>query len=159
MSAAPQAVAINIRPMRPADIMEVHRIEARSYPFPWSIGIFRDCLQAGYLCRVLDTADGLAGYSVVSVAAGEAHILNLCIRQRCRRQQLGNRFLQHVIDEVRQLGVMRAILEVRPSNEAAIGLYQSAGFTRIGSRRDYYPAVTGREDALVLARELGPATG
>lgn len=159
MSAVPQTVAINVRPMRPADLLEVHRIETMAYPFPWSIGIFRDCLHAGYLCRVLDTPEGLAGYSVVSVGGNEAHILNLCIRPQRRRQRLGTSFLQQVTDEAAHRGAACIILEVRPSNLAAQRLYEQAGFERIGVRRAYYPAETGREDAWVLARNLTATAG
>ena len=154
MSAAPETLATNIRPMRRADIVEIGLIEQQTYPFPWSAGIFRDCLQTGYVCRVLDTAEGLAGYAVMSVSAGEAHMLNLCIRPERQRQRLGSWFLQNLIVEATRLRAERMILEVRPSNRAAQRLYEGAGFSRIGIRRGYYPAADGREDALVLARSL-----
>lgn len=154
MSAILQPININIRPMRPADVLTVHQIEQETYPFPWSPGVFKDCLRTGYVCRVLDTADGLSGYAISSVGAGEAHILNLCISPGRRRLQLGTRFLQHLIDEIRQLGLHRIILEVRPSNKAAQRLYLQAGFSDIGTRPGYYPATNGREDAFVLELRL-----
>ena len=154
MSAARETLTSNVRPMRRADIVTIDTIEKETYPFPWSMNIFRDCLQTGYVCRVLDTAQGLAGYAIISVGAGEAHILNLCIRRERRREGLGTLFLDRLMSEISALGVKRVILEVRPSNEAAQRLYEQAGFSRIGTRRGYYPAANGREDALVLARPL-----
>ncbi|MDH3646188.1 MAG: ribosomal protein S18-alanine N-acetyltransferase [Gammaproteobacteria bacterium] len=154
MSVAVESLRVNVRPMRPADVVRVEEIEKATYPFPWSLGIFRDCLQTGYICRVLDTSGGLAGYAVVSVAESEAHILNLCIVPERRQQQLGAAFLQHLLEELAELRVERVILEVRPSNTAAQRLYGRAGFTQLGVRRGYYPAEIGREDALVLARSL-----
>lgn len=142
--------------MRLADLGAVEQIENDTYPFPWSLRIFRDCLQTGYVCRVLDSAEGLAGYAIVSVGAGEAHILNLCICAKRRKQRLGTHFLHEIIKEIQQLGVCRIILEVRPSNTAAQRLYKNAGFADIGTRRDYYPAEKGREDAFVLELSLKP---
>ena len=163
MSAVQETLCVNVRPMRRADVVRVEQIEKESYPFPWSLGIFRDCLRTGYICLVLETADGVAGYAILSVAADEAHILNLCIRPELRRQQLGTLFLGHLIDKIQQLQAKRIILEVRPSNKAAQRLYGQAGFTRLGLRCGYYPSENGREDALVLALVLdqpqpGPAS-
>ncbi len=107
-----------------------------------------------YSESTMETADGLAGYAVSSVAVGEAHILNFCIRPEQQRQHLGTQFLQRLIDEVRSQGAQRIILEVRPSNNAALELYRQAGFTTLGVRRGYYPSENGREDALVLVLAL-----
>ena len=75
------------------DIAEVSDIERRSYDFPWSHGVFRDCLLAGYQCIVLDRDGDVAGYGILSVAAGEAHILNLCIEPAYRSHGYGERML------------------------------------------------------------------
>ena len=157
MSAVPETLSINIRPMRRADIVQIEQIEKETYPFPWGIGIFRDCLYTGYVCRVLDTADGIAGYAILSMGAGEAHILNFCIHPERRRQRLGTLFLEQLTNEIMQLQATRIILEVRQSNDAARELYRRAGFSQIGLRRGYYPAENGREDAMVLSRELNQA--
>lgn len=142
--------------MRLADVIAVSRIERAAYPFPWSAGIFRDCLRAGYLCQVLDTPAGIVGYTVISVAAGEAHLLNLCISPERRREGLASGVLESLIAGLRSRNVSRIILEVRPSNQTAQSLYRKAGFSQIGERRNYYPAESGREDALVLALALEP---
>src|SRR5438067_1345350 len=88
LKASPEAV---IRPMRATDVAEVVDIERSSYQFPWSEGIFRDCLRVGYVCRVVTLSRQLLGYGVMSVGAGEAHILNLCVGQAFGRRRHGSR--------------------------------------------------------------------
>ncbi len=73
-----------VRPMREADVAEVIGIERASYQFPWTEGIFRDCLRVGYQCRVAVQDQMIVGYAVMSMGAGEAHILNLCVREAVR---------------------------------------------------------------------------
>ncbi|WP_187471181.1 ribosomal protein S18-alanine N-acetyltransferase [Luteimonas viscosa] len=145
-----------MRPMRDADLDEVMRIELRAYPFPWTIGIFRDCLRAGYPAWVLEAGPRLIGYGVLSVAADEAHVLNVCVDPDDQGQGHGRRLLRGLERVARGLGVQRVFLEVRPSNPAAIALYHDEGFNEIGRRPRYYPAHEGREDAIVMAKELLP---
>jgi ribosomal-protein-alanine N-acetyltransferase len=140
--------------MRASDLDAVAAIEASTYMFPWSRGIFSDCLMAGYPSFVLDTGGDVVGYAILSVAAAEAHILNLCVAEKSQRRGLGRQLLQHLLQLARSLNVERLFLEVRPSNAAAIRLYESSGFSRMGLRKDYYRAINGREDALVLALEF-----
>ena len=158
MATAPDLFAIApdmlIRPMRAPDVAEVVAIEHASYQFPWSEGIFRDCLRVGYTCRVATSANRLVGYGVMSVGAGEAHILNLCIDEGFRCQGIGRRMLEYLLDKGAAAGMSEAFLEVRPSNTAAIRLYLSLGFDQVGMRRGYYQAVGGREDAAVLKLAL-----
>ena len=146
-----------IRPMRAADIADVVAIERSSYQFPWSEGIFRDCLRVGYVCRVLTLSRSLSGYGVMSVGAGEAHILNLCIGAAYRCHGLGKRLLSYMVQRAAAAGMGEAFLEVRPSNTTAIRLYRSMGFEQVGTRRGYYQAVGGREDAAVLKLALRSA--
>lgn len=144
-----------IRAMTEADIDEVFAIERASYAFPWSQGIFRDCLRVGYVCRVLALPEaGVVGYGVMSMGAGEVHVLNLCIAAVHRRSGLGRRMLEHLLDRGATAGMQDAFLEVRPSNAAAQRLYRSLGFQQIGVRRGYYQAEGGREDACVLKLTL-----
>jgi ribosomal-protein-alanine N-acetyltransferase len=143
-----------LRAIQP-DVPAVMQIENASYPFPWSEGIFRDCLRVGYVCCVVEIDDILMGYGVMSTGAGEAHILNLCIAEAFRGRGLGGQLLEHLMEFARSLGVGEMFLEVRPSNTPAIRLYQSLGFTQIGIRRGYYQAEGGREDAVVLRRLMG----
>lgn len=132
----------------------VGTMERRNYDFSWSDGIFRDCLKAGYTCQRVLLDDELIGYGIMQIAADEAHILNLCIDKPHQRQGFARLLLEHL---VQQAGLSRAsivFLEVRPSNPRAIQLYQQSGFNEIGLRRNYYDAAGGREDALVMARNL-----
>ena len=144
-----------IRDMTHEDVPAVIALELTAYTFPWSDGIFRDCLRVGYVCCVVELDDILIGYAVMSTGAGEAHVLNLCIAETYRGKGIGGQLLAHLLEFARSLGVHEAFLEVRPSNTAAIRLYQSQGFAQIGMRRGYYQAVGGREDAVVLRRLLG----
>jgi ribosomal-protein-alanine N-acetyltransferase len=148
-----------LRPMREEDLDEVSRIEGAAYEFPWTLGIFRDCLRAGYGCWVLARAHEIIGYGVLSVAAGEAHVLNVCVDVNEQGQGHGRRLMKRLIDLARWHQAHRVFLEVRPSNPRAIALYHDLGFNEIGRRPNYYPARQGREDAVVMAMELiGPET-
>lgn len=143
-----------IRDMNHDDLAMVSDIERRSYEFPWSHGVFRDCLLAGYQCVVLIREGRVAGYSILSVAAGEAHILNLCIDPDFRALGYGEKLLDELLYRARSASVREIFLEVRPSNKTAIGLYQKKGFHKIAARPAYYQAREGREDASVLAKKL-----
>lgn len=141
--------------MREADVGEVIGIERSSYQFPWTEGIFHDCLRVGYLCRVAVQGQMIVGYAVMSMGAGEAHILNLCVREELRRAGVGRGLIRYLLEKAEGAGMSEAFLEVRPSNAIAMLLYQSLGFEQIGMRRGYYQAVGGREDAAVLRLRLG----
>jgi [ribosomal protein S18]-alanine N-acetyltransferase len=157
MATAPELLAVPeilIRPMVESDVSDVVATERASYQFPWSEGIFRDCLRVGYICRVVTVEDRVVGYGVMSVGAGEAHILNLCIREAFRCRGVGRRLLSYLLERAAASGMGEVFLEVRPSNTAAIRLYQSLGFEPVGTRRGYYQAVGGREDAAVLKLSL-----
>ncbi len=143
-----------IRPMRATDVAEVVAIERAAYQFPWSEGIFRDCLRVGYLCRVVTVDRQVLAYGVMSFGAGEAHILNLCVSEAYRCRGVGKRLLGALMERAAAAGMAEAFLEVRPSNTAAIRLYLALGFEQVGMRRGYYQAVGGREDAAVLKRVL-----
>lgn len=148
------AAASSLRPMREVDLDAVMAIELHAYPFPWSRGIFRDCLHAGYSMWVHERAGAILGYGVLSVAVGEAHVLNLCTAPGGEGQGLGQRMLHALLKIARSQRAQRVFLEVRPSNPRAIALYQRSGFNEIGRRPRYYPASGGREDAIVMAMEL-----
>jgi ribosomal-protein-alanine N-acetyltransferase len=148
------ADAVDIRAMHELDVPTVVAIERAGYQFPWSEGIFRDCLRVGYTCRVVDCGGEIAGYGIMSVGAGEAHILNVCIREEYRCRGLARKLLLYLLDRARAAGMYEAFLEVRPTNTVASRLYLSLGFEQVGIRRGYYQATVGREDACVLRRVL-----
>ncbi len=143
-----------LRPMREDDLDAVIAIEQRAYPFPWTRGILRDCLRADYPAWVLIEREKIIGYGVLSIAADEAHILNICTAPEAQGRGHGRRLLRSLLQIARGRGVRRMFLEVRPSNPHAIALYHDEGFNEIGRRPRYYPAKDGREDALVMAMEL-----
>jgi ribosomal-protein-alanine N-acetyltransferase len=140
--------------MTGADLDAVMAIEQRAYEFPWTRGILSDCLRVGYCCWCYANAREICGYGVMSVAVGEAHILNLTVSPEVRRQGVGSILMRHFLQLARRHDAEAVMLEVRPSNLGAIRLYQQFGFNEIGVRRDYYPAQQGREDALLLALSL-----
>lgn len=154
MSAVLRLSELRLRPMEEGDLSVVTGIEQEAYPFPWTGQIFQDCLRVGYSCWVAEQYGHVQGYGVMSVSAGECHILNLCVRPEFQRQGVGWRMLAHLLRLARKHRVETALLEVRPSNRAAVALYQCAGFSEVGIRPEYYPAAKGREDALILAKDL-----
>ncbi|MBS0515375.1 MAG: ribosomal protein S18-alanine N-acetyltransferase [Proteobacteria bacterium] len=145
-----------MRAMRIDDIDAVAAIEAVAYEFPWTLGIFGDCLRAGYECWVLQRGEEVLGYGILSVAAGEAHLLNACIAPAHQGRGHGRHLVGRMIELARWHRVQRIFLEVRPSNLAAVALYPTLGFNEIAVRPNYYPAKHGREDAIVMAMELLP---
>ena len=153
MSALPQD-ALDLRPMSPAALDRVCEIESRIYPFPWSRCNFVDSMNAGYACTVLEVGKTVVGYAVLAVAAGESHLLNLCIDSAWQGRGLGRELLMHQVDLASSRGALIMLLEVRPSNPAGRALYSAAGFEQIAVRRGYYPAHEAREDALLLKLRL-----
>jgi ribosomal-protein-alanine N-acetyltransferase len=145
---------VQVRGMRVEDLDAVSALENLSYEFPWSAGIFGDCLKAGHPCWVLCVDGVVAGYGILSTGAGEAHVLNLCIGPAYRGRGLGRHLLGRLLDIARWNGAERIFLEVRPSNPLAKALYESVGFREIGRRPRYYPARHGREDAIVMALDI-----
>ncbi|HUW54688.1 MAG TPA: ribosomal protein S18-alanine N-acetyltransferase [Rhodanobacter sp.] len=146
--------AVQVRAMRMADLATVSALENVSYEFPWSPGIFTDCLKAGHPCWVLCVDGMVAGYGILSMGAGEAHVLNICIGPAYRGKGLGRHLLRRLLDIARWNGAERVFLEVRTSNPLAKALYESVGFKEIGRRPRYYPARDGREDAIVMALDI-----
>jgi len=144
-------ISVDARTMDHSDLPQVTDIERRSYEFPWSHGVFRDCLLAGYTAVVLNRGEDVVGYSILSVAAGEAHILNLCVDPNMRSLGYGDRLLEEILVRAKGASVKQVFLEVRPSNVAAIALYHRKGFRQIAERPAYYQAHDGREDAAVLS--------
>ena len=143
-----------LQPMCERDLAEVMAIESAIYSHPWTQGNFADSLRAGYECRTWRLAGELVGYFVLMAAAGEAHLLNLSIAEGHQRRGHGAALLQEAASLARKRGAKNAFLEVRPSNQAAQGLYTRFGFRKVAVRRGYYPAHRGREDALVLSLAL-----
>jgi [ribosomal protein S18]-alanine N-acetyltransferase len=154
MSAVIKEPAFLLREMRDGDVPAVIAVERAAYPHPWTEAIFRDCLRVGYACWVAVQGAETIGHGVMQVAAGESHILNLCVHPQWQRQRLGRKILRKLLSIARAQNADTAFLEVRPSNKSAIVLYESEGFCEVGTRRGYYPALNGREDAIIMAKPL-----
>ncbi len=144
-----------MRPMSEDDLDRVMTIEKQTYAYPWTHGIFRDCLHVGYCCWVYENDDEIDAYGVMSIGAGEAHILTVVVEEQIRGQGLGKRMVEYLISIAEHHEVSTVLLEVRPSNIVAINLYHNLGFNQVGVRPGYYPAEYGREDAIIMAKSAG----
>lgn len=153
---APVTAEVQIRSMTSADLAAVTRNESRSYAYPWSPGVFADCLAAGHECWVLEEAGLVIGHGILSAAAGEAHLLNLCVARDRQGEGHGRMLLDWMLARARAREAGVVFLEVRPSNRVACELYDSVGFCEVGRRPGYYPDARGSEDARVMAMELLP---
>lgn len=146
---------MNIRQLIDTDLPQLLALEEATQTEPWSEAAFKRCFEAGYPGWVIAEAEALLGFVLLSIAAGECHILNLCVAPAHQRQGLGRRLLDYALVFAKQQGAGIAYLEVRRSNQAAIGLYRMENFKQVGERQAYYPLPHGKsEDALVFARDL-----
>ena len=148
---------LSFRAMEEGDLDRVVENETRSYAFPWTRGVFSDCLKSRHECWVAQRDHVIVGHAVLSIGADEAHLLNICVRRDDQGHGLGRAIAVHMLERAARRGATVVYLEVRPSNRVAGALYASLGFREIGRRKDYYPAEMGSEDARVLAITLGPA--
>lgn len=150
----PRTEPLALRPMAQEDLDAVIRIERAAYPYPWTLGNFRDCLDSGYSCWVGEADGVIAGYYILIVAVGEGHVLNCCVSPPSQGLGFGHQLMRALLDNARRLGAEIVYLEVRPSNVAALRLYDGLGFRRLAVRRGYYPADQGQEDAVVMCLDL-----
>ncbi len=148
------------RAMRRDDLEPVLTNETRAYAFPWTLGMFEDCLnsQPPYDCRVGIRGGSIVAHGVLSVGAGEAHLLNVCVARHLQGRGFGRVMLSQLLRRAAFLGAEQMFLEVRPSNRVAVTLYESIGFSCIGVRKGYYPSELGREDAHVYGLYLTDAS-
>jgi [ribosomal protein S18]-alanine N-acetyltransferase len=153
MSAVPKSMPL-FRPLVQNDIPRVMAIEGKVYEFPWTEGNFRDSLAAGYSSWACEMEGRFVGYGVMMLAGEDAHLLNVSIAAESQGRGLGRALVAHFMEVARGHHARILLLEVRPSNTLALGLYASMGFEQIGIRRNYYPSISGREDAMVLRRIL-----
>ena len=145
--------------MRTADLDAVAANEASAYWFPWPRRAFADCVLGRHECHVVELGRRLIGHGVVAVVHDEAQLLNVCIVPQAQGRGYGRALTAFLLQRTAALRARVAYLEVRASNQVAIALYHALGFRQIGCRRDYYPAVVGRENALVMALELDKGYG
>lgn len=146
---------LSFRRMKTDDVAQIMQVEKSVYQYPWTEGIFNDCIRVGYECWLAEIDETMVAHAVISIAAGESHILNISVDNQYQGQGIGKRFIEFLVDIAKSKKVSTILLEVRPSNVQAINCYIATGFNEIGCRKDYYPAPNGREDALLFAREIG----
>lgn len=149
---------LSYRPMRSSDIKSILTIEEQVYNFPWTSRTFGDCLKIGYLCWVCERIDEVVAYGILSIGAGEAHVMNICVSPKFQKQGIGRRMMNRLIEVALENRCKTVLLEVRPSNTPAIELYLNMGFMEIGTRKNYYPAEEGREDAIMFSMDLAGKT-
>lgn len=142
------------RYMHLQDVKRVFCIDEEVYIFPWSEGIFADCIKTGHLCIVNEIDNKIIAYGVIGMVINEAHILNLSVCKEFQSQGYGRELLLYLLAMLKRGNVVRALLEVRESNEIALNLYKSLDFEKIGLRKDYYPLDNGRENAVVLSKHI-----
>ena len=153
----PPLPALRFALLEQTHLAVVAHIERTVYAFPWTLGNFCDSLAAGYTCWGAWLDDGRRepiAYAIVMLALDEAHLLNLAVAAPWQGRGVGSALLSHVIEDARQQRCEMLYLEVRPSNVNGLRLYERFGFRHLGIRRGYYPAVTGREDALFLGLNI-----
>lgn len=146
-----------------ADLDAVFSIEQEANAYPWSRQQIKDCLEYR---RKLDTRAGkgvilaclsdgdretIAGFAIYSWALDEVSLLDLCVCVKLQGQGYGKSLLKHLLELAIASNKVKCFLEVRVSNSKAIGLYESAGFRENGVRKNYYPGVNGREDAVLYS--------
>ena len=143
-----------LRPMTASDLDAIMAIERVNFPFPWTEGNFKDSINSGYMCLIMEQGQQLIGYAVLMMALDEAHLLNISVAQSHQGQGWGRYLLLQMMEIGREKGGFNMFLEVRPSNHSALGLYESMGFNEMGIRPGYYPAHNGREDAVLMGMAL-----
>jgi ribosomal-protein-alanine N-acetyltransferase len=142
------------RPLHEDDLDVVAAIDYAAYPFPWTRGNFGDSIASGYSCWVYQHDEFILGYAVMMLAAQEAHLLNVTVAPAWQGQGKGRDFMLHLLEVARNYAAEAMFLEVRPTNTVARRLYHKLGFDYIAVRKDYYPSPNGREDAIIMRKEL-----
>ncbi len=143
-----------LRKMQRADLDAVMAIEPTLYTHPWTRGNFTDSLKSGYCCHVLELDAEIIGYAVLMPVLDEASLLNISIAKTFQGRGFGRNLLNQMAAIARKNKAQTMFLEVRLSNKVAIALYESMGFNEFSVRKGYYPAVDGREDAILMGLAL-----
>lgn len=144
-----------LRKMTRDDLSEVMHVELSAYSHPWKLKNFEDCLtHSQYSCWIFEFNNKNSGHVILSMGAGEAHLLNICVHPELQGKGWGRKILEEIEWIAKQHQVENCFLEVRISNKKGLNLYHSTGYNEIGLRKAYYPGDNGREDAVVMAKAL-----
>ena len=136
------------------DVPAMYAMEVSANNFPWSLHQFNDSFAIGDFGWGVERANLLVAFALFSHVIDEATLLNIVVHPRWQRRGLARELLEHGLQQLNRRAATRCLLEVRVGNLGAIALYSSLGFGVDGRRRDYYPATHGREDALLMSRNL-----
>ena len=151
----PESDEIKLRPMIDADLDQVIALDGASHLTPWTEANFRDALTSGNLCIVAERAGAIVGCAILQlIAGGDADLLTFAVMPALRRGGIGLALLRAAIASGVANGITAIFLEVRESNDAAIGLYRNSGFEIVGVRKGYYERGAGREDAITMRLAL-----
>ncbi len=142
-----------VRPMHGSDVADVAAIEARMFGDPWPAASFREMLaQRHTIALVGEEAEQVVGYAIGTAIADEGEVLNLAVDTPWQRRGFGRTLVERLLELLQERGALALYLEVRASNQAAIGLYRGFGFQPMGRRKGYYRAP--REDAVTMVRKV-----
>ena len=139
-----------IIPLTPEHLPLIQSIETASHAFPWSDKILASNFGARYFNFLLIKDEQILGYYFANQVAGEASLLNIAVAPEHQGKGYGKQLINHLIQECQQQELFQLWLEVRESNKSAYQLYLNAGFNEVDRRINYYPAATGREDAIMM---------
>ena len=154
MSTQLKPANVSFREMRASDLDAVMQIEMANFPFPWTAGNFKDSINSGHICLLLEIDQALVGYAILMMLLDEVHLLNISVSPSWKGKGWGRHLLNQMMQIGREKGGLNMFLEVRPSNVSAITLYESIGFNEMGVRPGYYPAHNGRENAVLMGVAL-----
>ncbi|OVZ92232.1 ribosomal-protein-alanine N-acetyltransferase [Yersinia frederiksenii] len=141
--------------LTPADLATAYQIEQASHAFPWTEKTLVSNQGERYLNFKLTVDQHMVGFAITQMVLDEATLFNIAIDPQHQRQGYGRLLLEHVIAQLETRNIFTLWLEVRASNAGAIALYESLGFNEVSVRRNYYPSVNGREDAIMMALPMG----
>lgn len=144
----------HVRLLTKADLEQVCAIEKKAYTIPWTDKIHAECIESGYPSLVLEQGGAIVGYVIFNYLYDECHLMNIVTDPGFQGLGVASQLISAMYEKAKESGMVKVILEVRASNEVAIGFYHKQGFTEIGLRKQYYKAVDGHEDALVMERML-----
>lgn len=146
------ATRISIEPLGQQTMQAAHKLHQQATYSPWSFATFEDCTTPPYKGLVCIADGDVAGYALILNVAGEATLMDIAVDVSLRGQKIGRHLMQAVLSACENMAAEELWLEVRAGNSIALSLYQSSGFEVIETRKNYYPADNGREDAIIMRR-------
>ncbi|MCF6435382.1 ribosomal protein S18-alanine N-acetyltransferase [Pseudoalteromonas sp. MMG022] len=129
-------------------------VETACHEFPWSANTMQSCLSGRYFNGAIFEQEQLIGFYIGEVAGPDHTLMDICVAPAYQRQGVAKTLLTDFITVSEEAGAENLFLEVRASNQGAIALYQWAGFSEVGIRKNYYPSANGNEDAILMAMTL-----